>query len=340
MKNGTSNVVKFSDHGVDDENRELFVNKVIIQIPCLNEAKTLGITLSTLPRTLDGVNIVEWLVVDDGSTDETVEIARSLGVDHIVRHNKNLGLARAFETGIEAAVRAGADIIVNTDADNQYCADDIPKLIKPIMEGADIVIGSRPIEDMEHFSWLKKKLQKLGSQFIRTISNTDIPDAPSGFRAISKDAALRLNIFSEYTYTLETIIQAGQKNMTITSVDVRVNDDLRPSRLVSSLPSYIKRSVVTAARIFITYRPLRFFASAGAIVFFMGLMIGLRFVYFYISGNGDGHIQSLILTAILLLIGFQLIIIGIVADLISVNRKLLEKIDGRLKRLELKDSEQ
>lgn len=309
-------------------------NKVIIQIPCLNEAGTLSTTLADLPRELQGVGSVEWLIVDDGSTDDTVEVARSCGVDHIVSHTKNLGLARAFETGLEAAIKAGADVIINTDADNQYHAGDIPKLLEPIRDGADIVIGTRPIHDIQHFSWSKKVLQRLGSQFIRMVSSTDIPDAPSGFRAISRQAALRLNVFSEYTYTLETIIQAGQKNMAITSVDIRVNDDLRPSRLVSSIPSYIKRSVVTATRIFITYRPFRFFSVFGGIVFFAGTALGSRFLYFYANGAGDGHIQSLILTAVLLLIGFHLFIIGIVADLISVNRKLLEKIDGRVKRIE------
>lgn len=327
-------VIDFASIRNASEKHRRTIGKVIIQIPCYNEAATLAVTLNDLPRRLPGVDVVEWLVVDDGSSDDTVEVAKANGVDHIVSHGHNLGLARAFETGIEAAIDAGADIIINTDADNQYCADDIPKLILPILNGADIVIGARPINDISHFSWHKKKLQNLGSLFIRLVSKTNIPDAPSGFRAISRSAAMQLNVFSDYTYTLETIIQAGQKGMYITSVEIRVNKDLRPSRLVSSLPSYIKRSVLTAFRIFITYRPFRFFAGIGGAVFLFGLLLGFRFLYFYMTGTGDGHIQSLILTSVLLLIGFQLCIVGVVADLISVNRKLLEKIDWRIKRLE------
>jgi len=228
--------------------------KLIIQIPCYNEADTLAIALAALPREVPGFDAVEWLIIDDGSTDDTVAVARANGVDHVIRHTRNQGLARGFMTGLDACLRLGADVIVNTDADNQYNADDIPALTKPILEHrADIVVGARPIETIKHFSPVKKMLQKLGSWVVRLASKTDIPDAPSGFRAMSRAAAQRLMVFNDYTYTLETIIQAGQKNMAITSVPIRINGDLRPSRLVKSIPSYIKRSIVTIIRIFIIY---------------------------------------------------------------------------------------
>jgi glycosyltransferase involved in cell wall biosynthesis len=311
--------------------------KLIIQIPCFNEEKTLGLALSNLPREVDGVDSVEWLIVDDGSTDKTVDVAKAHGVDYIVSHPRNHGLAKAFMTGLGEALRAGANIIVNTDADNQYCADDIPKLIKPILDRkADMVVGARPIDDIEHFSPMKKLLQKLGSWVIRKISNTNIPDAPSGFRAISRDAAMRLNVFSRYTYTLETIIQAGQKNMAVTYVPIRTNPDIRPSRLVKSIPRYIGLSVSTMGRIFVTYRPLLFFFSFGFFVLLVGALIGARFLFYYLSGDGGGHIQSLILSALLVGMGFQLIVLGIVADLIAVNRKLLEKIDYHTQRIEIR----
>lgn len=307
--------------------------KLIIQIPCYNEEKTLGIALSALPRSLPGIDVVEWLVIDDGSSDQTVEVARSHGVDHIVRLPRNQGLARAFMSGLEASLKVGADITVNTDADNQYCADDIPKLIEPILAGkAEIVVGARPIDDMEHFSSVKKLLQKLGSAIVRIASRTEIPDAPSGFRAMSREAAMRLNVFNDYTYTLETIIQAGQKGIVITSVPVRTNRDLRPSRLVKSIPAYVRRSVLTILRIFMTYRPFRFFAVPGIISFAFGLMIGFRYLYYYVAGGGVGHIQSLILAALLLGNGFFLIIAGLLADLISVNRRLLEDIQYNLRK--------
>lgn len=299
--------------------------KLIIQIPCLNEAGTLGVTLKALPRKVPGFDSVEWLVIDDGSTDETVAVARENGVDHVVRHTRNQGLARGFMTGLDACLNLGADVIVNTDADNQYNADDIPALTVPILEHrADIVVGARPIEIIEHFSPIKKMLQKLGSWVVRIASNTDIPDAPSGFRAISRAAAQRLMVFNDYTYTLETIIQAGQKNMAITSVPVRVNEDLRPSRLFKSIPSYIKRSIVTIVRIFIIYRPFRFFGAIGAVLFGVGFLIGMRFLWFYLGGEGAGHIQSLILASSLLIMGFQTLLIAFVADLLAANRKLLE----------------
>lgn len=308
--------------------------KLLIQIPCYNEESPLPVTLSALPREVPGVDLVEWLVVDDGSIDRTAEVALSYGVDHIVRLPRNQGLAKAFVAGLEACLQAGADIIVNTDADNQYCADDIAKLVQPILAGeAEIVIGARPIGEIDDFSAIKKALQRVGSWIVRLASNTSIPDAPSGFRAFSRDAAMRLNVFSEYTYTLETIIQAGQKNMAIMSMPIRTNAQLRPSRLVKSIPSYVRRSLFTIIRMFITYRPLRSFATVGALIFIGGLVLGLRYLYFFLSGNGSGHIQSLILSSVLLSSGFLLGIAGILADLISVNRKLLEQLDWRVQKL-------
>ena len=309
--------------------------KLIIQIPCYNEEKTLSIALAALPRKLPGIDIIEWLIIDDGSTDRTVEVALANGVDHVVRLPCNQGLAKAFMAGLEASLKAGADIIVNTDADNQYCADDIPKLIGPILSGkAEIVVGARPIAEIGHFSPMKKILQKLGSWVVRVASKTNIPDAPSGFRAISRDAAMRLNVFNEYTYTLETIIQAGQKGMAIKSVPIRTNKDLRPSRLVKSISSYISQSILTIIRIFMAYRSLRFFAIPGVISFSLGMLISLRFLYFYLTGNGCGHIQSIVLAALLLGTGFFLCVVGLIADLIAVNRKLMEKLDWRMQQVE------
>jgi glycosyltransferase involved in cell wall biosynthesis len=301
--------------------------KLIIQIPCFNEAQTLSVTLSALPRTVPGFDSVEWLIIDDGSQDNTAEVAKAHGVDHVVRHTGNKGLARAFMTGLDACLSLGADVIVNTDADNQYNADDIPVLTQPILQHrAELVIGARPIATIEHFSPGKKLLQKLGSWVVRVASKTDISDAPSGFRAMSREAAQRLMVFSDDTYTLETIIQAGQKNLTTTSVPIRVNEDLRPSRLVKSIPSYIKRSIITIVRIFIIYRPFSFFGTIGAVLFGAGFLIGLRFLWKYLGGEGGGHIQSLILASVLLGMGFQTLLIAFVADLLSANRKLLEDI--------------
>jgi glycosyltransferase involved in cell wall biosynthesis len=309
--------------------------KLIIQIPCYNEEKILPITLSELPREVEGFDIVEWLIIDDGSTDKSVEVARIYGVDHIVKLTTHQGLARGFLAGLDASLKFGADVIVNTDADNQYNAKDIPKLVKPILDGkADIVVGVRPIEEVKHFSPTKKYLQKLGSWIVRAASKTDIPDAPSGFRAMSRDAAMQLNVFSEYTYTLETLIQAGQKNMAITFVPIRTNETFRPSRLIRNIPDYVMRSILTIIRIFMTYRPFRFFAIPGVISFCLGLLISLRFLYFYITSGGRGHIQSLILAAFLMGTGFFLCVIGLIADLVSVNRKLLEKLNWRLQKIE------
>jgi glycosyltransferase involved in cell wall biosynthesis len=312
------------------------MTKLIIQIPCYNEEGTLAVTLSALPRQIPGVDIVEWLIINDGSTDRTVEVARACGVDRIVNFEHNQGLAKAFLAGLEACLKAEADIIVNTDADNQYCADDIPKLIEPILLGkAEIVVGARPIGQIKHFSPTKKFLQKLGSLVVRMASNTKILDAPSGFRAISRKAALQMNVFSEYTYTLETIIQAGQKGLVVTSVPIRTNGFLRPSRLVKSIPSYVKRSLLTIFRIFMTYKPLRFFVILGSIPFTLGGLMAIRWLMLFAMGTLKTHVPSLILMAILILIGVQVWIFGLVADLMSVNRKLLEDVQLRLRKLEV-----
>jgi len=312
------------------------MKKLIIQIPCYNEEATLGITLSALPRQVPGMDSVEWLVIDDGSTDGTVQVAREHGVEHLVHFPRRQGLARAFMAGLEASLRAGAEVIVNTDADNQYCAEDIPKLIQPILaKKAEIVIGQRPIEEMQHFSRSKKFLQRLGSWVVRIVSGTDIADAPSGFRAISREAAIRLNVFSDYTYTLEMIIQAGLKGMAITSVPVRVNPTTRPSRLVKSIPSYVQRSLFTILRIFMTYQPLRFFTILGSIPLATGFLLDLRWLALFLSGTPRTHLPSLILASILVLVGFQIWIFGLMADLMSVNRKLLEEIQLKVRQAEL-----
>lgn len=309
--------------------------KLIIQIPCFNEAETIAITLATLPREVKGFDKVEWLVIDDGSADHTAAIARRNGVDHVVRHTSNQGLARAFMTGIEASVRLGADVIVNTDADNQYDARDIPALVEPICQGfAEIVVGARPIGEIEHFSAAKKFLQKLGSWVVRTASRTTVEDAASGFRAFSRDAAQRLTVFSDYTYTLETLIQAGQKNMAVVSVPIRVNPDLRPSRLVKSVPSYVFRSMLTICRIFVIYRPGRFFGTLGLILLAASFVPGLRFLALYFAGEGQGHVQSLILASILAGMGIQTLLAAVIAELLATNRKLLEDIRYTAKRSE------
>ena len=303
------------------------MSKLIIQIPCLNEEGTLAVTLADLPRKVEGFDTVEWLVVDDGSTDRTVEVARENGVDHVVSLPHNQGLAKAFMTGIETALKLGADVIVNTDADNQYDASCIPDLVRPILEKkAQIVVGARPISEIEHFSPVKKFLQKLGSLVVKLASGTTIPDAPSGFRAIHRDAAIQLNVFNRYTYTLETIIQAGRRNIPITSVPIRVNGDLRPSRLVKSIPSYVRRSLITVVRIFVVYSPLRFFSVCAAIVAAPGLIMIARFLFHYLRGEGSGNIQSLVLSSALLALAGILAMSGILSELIAVNRQLLEEI--------------
>jgi glycosyltransferase involved in cell wall biosynthesis len=309
--------------------------KLIIQIPCYNEAQTLPVTLRDLPREVPGFASVEWLVINDGSTDDTAEIARLHGVDHVISLTKNQGLARTFLVGLDTSIALGADVIVNTDADNQYQAADIPLLTAPILEGkADIVVGVRPIDTIESFSFLKKVLQKIGSGVVRFVSKTEISDAPSGFRAMSREAARRINVFNDYTYTLETIIQAGQKNIAITCVPIRVNGELRPSRLVKSIPSYVQRSIFTIGRIFVVYKAFRFFMSVGLASFSVGVLAGLRFLYFYLTGSGSGHVQSLIFASILLGVGFQTMLTAFIADLLAVNRRLMEDVQYRVKKLE------
>lgn len=312
------------------------MTKLIIQIPCYNEEQTLPTTLAALPRTLPGIDCIEWLIINDGSHDRTVEVAKSCGVDHIVSFPTNQGLARAFMAGIEASLKAGADVIVNTDADNQYCADDIPQLLQPILLGqAHMVIGTRPIWKTKHFSLTKKLLQNLGSWMVRVASNTSVPDAPSGFRAFSRDAAMQFNVFNSYTYTLETIIQAGQRGMAIASVPIRTNPMTRRSRLVKSIPSYVWRSSLTILRIFMIYKPLRFFLALGTLPFVMGTLLGLRWLLLYwFDDPTRARSPSLILAAVLILIGVQLWIFGLVADLMAVNRRMLEEVQLRIRRSE------
>lgn len=310
--------------------------KLIIQIPCYNEAQTLPVTLAHLPREIDGVDAIEVLVVDDGSEDETVRVARQLGVHHIVRMNRNKGLATGFTAGLDACLRLGADLIVNTDADNQYSGEDIAKLVRPILSHeADLVIGDRNTGAIEHFSWTKKRLQWLGSWFIRQLSGSTIPDATSGFRALSRDAALRMNVLSKFTYTLETIIQAGKKNIAMTHVPVEINPKLRESRLFSSNWSYIKKSLATIVRIYTMYEPLKMFSYIGGTIFGLGLLLGLRFMFYYLTTGGAGHIQSLILAAVLLIVGFQIFVMGLLADIIGSNRQLIENILYRVRKMEL-----
>lgn len=312
--------------------------KLIIQIPCYNEEETLHIALNELPKKIEGIDEIEYLIINDGSKDNTVQVAKEWGINYVVNFRQNKGLAKGFMAGLDACLRNGADIIVNTDADNQYCADDIEKLVRPIIdEKYDIVIGERPINETKHFSFVKKKLQRLGSWVVRKASKTDIPDAPSGFRAYSREAALRMNVVNEYTYTLETIIQAGREKIAMTSVPIRTNEELRKSRLFKSMFGYVKKSMGTIIRAFIMYKPLRFFTILGLIPFLCGIGIGIRFLVYYFQGVGNGHIQSLILAAVLLLIGWQTIIIGLQADLIAANRKLLQDIQYRIRKMENKD---
>jgi glycosyltransferase involved in cell wall biosynthesis len=313
-----------------------FVTKLIIQIPCLNEAATLPATLADLPRSVPGIDVVEILVVDDGSRDSTADVARACGVDHVVRLRRNKGLAAAFMAGIDASLKAGADYIVNTDADNQYAGDGIPKLLVPILNGdADIVIGDRNIVGQNHMSWRKRQLQRIGSWVVRQVSNTSVPDTTSGFRAYTRDAALRMTIVSEFSYTLESIIQAGKKRMAIAHVPVDTNPRTRESRLFDNAFSYIKQSAATIVRIYAMYEPLKVFTYLGLLVFGAGVAISVRFLYFYFTGTGIGHLQSLIASAVLMIVGFQVLVIGLLADVISGNRKLLEDLLYRVRSLEL-----
>ena len=311
--------------------------KLIIQIPCYNEEVSLPVTLSKLPKQIDGIDEMEVLVSDDGSTDRTVEIAKEYGVNHIVTCTHHRGLAKTFMSGLQKAISLGADIIVNTDADNQYNADDIEKLVKPIIEKrADIVVGARPISDIKSFSLLKKLLQRVGSKIVRLLSSTATEDAPSGFRAFSRDAAIAMNVFDNYTYTIETVIQSKIKGFHILSVPIRVNDTYRKSRLVKNIFQYVQRNTFTILRMFIIYRPFRFFAIIGSLLLLSGIILLLRFLYFYLFIQGDGHIQSLIISSILIITGFQTFIFGVFADLLAINRKLIEDIQIRTKRLENK----
>jgi glycosyltransferase involved in cell wall biosynthesis len=313
--------------------------KLIIQIPCYNEEATLPSTLGDLPRSLPGVDLIEYLIVDDGSSDRTAQVAQELGVRHIIHHKGNRGLAAAFVSGLDAALAAGADIIVNTDADNQYCGADVAALIQPILDGrADIVVGDRGVAALEHFSPVKRTLQRIGSWVVQRAAGIPIPDATSGFRAFTRDAALRLTVLSDYTYTLETLIQAGARRMTVTYVPVRTNPQTRRSRLVRNVPSFLSLSAVTILRFYTMYRPLRVFMTLGGLLILVALLLGVRFLfYFWFSGGSAGHVQSLILAAILTIVGFQIGLIGLMADLVSQNRKMNEEALYRIRKSELND---
>ena len=310
--------------------------KLIVQIPCYNEEQTLPETVKDIPRKIEGIDQVEILIIDDGSTDKTVEIAKEIGVDHIVKNICNKGLARTFLAGLDACLRLGADIIVNTDGDNQYKGEDIPKLIEPILKGeADIVIGDRQTDKVAHFGFAKKKLQKIGSWVIRGLSETDVPDTVSGFRAFRREAAMQMNIVSPFSYTIETIIQAGKKHLAVTSVPIGTNPKTRESRLFKSIPKFIERSLTTMIRMYTMYQPLRVFFYIGFFFILAGLIPSVRFLIYYFMGQGGGHIQSLILATILFIVGFQVLVVGLVADVISFNRRLIEETLLRVRRIEL-----
>ncbi len=308
--------------------------KLIIQIPCYNEAETLEIALNDLPKSIPGIDEIEYLIINDGSKDKTVEVAKNWGVHYVVNFRRNRGLAYGFMAGLDACLRNGADIIVNTDADNQYNGDDIEKLVRPILDGeTEIVIGERPIDQTEHFSPLKKKLQHFGSWVVRKASDSDIPDAPSGFRAFSREAALRLNVTNVYTYTLETIVQAGREKIAQTSVPIRTNGELRPSRLFNSMFGYVKKSMVTILRAYLMYSPLKTFTLIGLIPFFFGIAIDVRYLVIFLFGEG-GHVQSLILGSTLIMMGFMTFVIGLLADVISKERKILEDVQYHVRRMD------
>lgn len=320
---------------IKQQKNEVEKMKLIIQIPCYNEAETLEIALNHLPKHIEGIDQIEYLIIDDGSKDSTVEVARNWGVNYVVNFKQNKGLAKGFMAGLDACLRNGADIIVNTDADDQYCGDDIEKLVRPILDGkSDIVIGARPIDETEHFSPLKKKLQHFGSWVVRKASKTNIPDAPSGFRAYSREAAMQMNVINEYTYTLETIVQAGRNKIPMESVDIRTNAELRPSRLFSSMFGYIKKSMLTIIRAYVMYKPLRFFVGLGSIPIILGVILGIRYLTFFFGGYGGGNIQSLILCSLLIMIGVMIMVLGILADTISANRKIVEDIQKRVRKMD------
>ncbi len=312
------------------------MTKLIIQIPCLNEAATLPATLRDLPRQIPGIDAIEILVIDDGSKDDTANIAREHGVDHVIRFPRNRGLAAAFTAGIDASLKRGADFIVNTDADNQYAGADVPKLLAPLLAGeAEVAIGDRNISSLRHLPASRRALQHLGSWVVRQVSNTTVPDTTSGFRAFTREAALRITIISEFSYTLESIIQSGKKRMAITHVPIATNPKTRESRLFDSVTSYIKKSAATIIRVYAMYEPLKIFTCIGSVLFGAGLLISLRFLYFFLNGLGQGHLQSLILSAVLMIVGFQVLLIGLVADVISGNRKLIEDLLYRIRTMEL-----
>jgi glycosyltransferase involved in cell wall biosynthesis len=316
------------------------VTKLIIQIPCLNEATTLPSTLADLPTSVPGIDVIETLIIDDGSRDGTSDVARAAGVHHIVRLTRNKGLAAAFMAGIDASLKRGADFIVNTDADNQYSGREIHKLVAPLLRGeADIVIGDRNIAELQHMSWRKRQLQRLGSWVVRQVSNTSVPDTTSGFRAYTREAALRMTIVSEFSYTLESIIQAGKKRMAIAHVEVATNPRTRESRLFDSIFSYIKRSSATIVRIYAMYEPLKVFSYIGLTLFAPGLLLSIRFLYAYFTDftGGGRYVQSLIISAVLMIVGFQVLLIGLLADVISANRKLLEDLVYRVRKLEIRE---
>lgn len=313
--------------------------KLIIQIPCHNEAEVIAHTIQSLPIKIDGINSIEVMVIDDGSTDETIEAARSAGVQHVVRLSSHMGLASAFTAGLDACIKLGADVIVNTDADNQYHADDIELLVRPILAGsAQIVVGDRGVGNLERFSPTKRLLQRMGSWVVAQLSGTPIPDATSGFRAFSREAALRTLVLSNYSYTLETLIQAGVNKMPVQFVKVRTNPQTRPSRLIKNVPHYLANSTATIIRSFTMYRPLRVFTLLGSLILLGGIILGGRFLYFYIIGQGSGHLQSVVLAAIFAIIGFQVLLIGLVADIIGFNRKILEELLYRVRLIEVERS--
>lgn len=315
--------------------------KLIIQIPCFNEADTLEVTLNDLPKHIDGIDEIEYLIIDDGSHDNTAEVAKKWGVNYVVRFRRNKGLAKGFMAGLDACLKNGADIIVNTDADNQYCGADIETLVHPILEKrAHIVIGERPIDDTEHFSPLKKKLQHFGSWVVRKASKTTIPDAPSGFRAYSREAAMRINVINDYTYTLETIVQSGREKMAVISVPIHTNPELRESRLFHSMWGYIKKSMLTIVRTYLMYRPLYFFFMLGSILALVGVGFFVRYFVFFCSGEGGGHLQSLILASTLLIVGFQTIVVGLLGDVISANRKILQDVQYHVRKMDYSRQEQ